>query len=128
GEQIGLDALEQRGELRERAAPVVEVEHDADIRQPVAAQPFDDRDLVILLLKPWLAMIVERHFAAERRGLLRDGPDARHFRFESLSIRRRSDAARTANPELRTNAVAFDRIEDLRISPRVPPRGDLDAV
>ncbi|MEO8792750.1 MAG: hypothetical protein ABI464_10515, partial [Chthoniobacteraceae bacterium] len=92
----------------------MEVEHDAHIRQTVAAQAFDDRDLMILILNPRLAMVVERHLAAERRGFLRDRADARCLGLDPLRIIRRSDLARTADPKLRMDAVAFDRIKDLR--------------
>ena len=92
-EQIGLDAFEQRGELRQRAAPVVEIEDDAHVRQPIAAQALDNRDLMILLLKPGLAVIVEPHFATKRRRIFRDRPDARRFGFDSLGIVRHRDSA-----------------------------------
>ena len=70
---------------------MVEIEHDAHVRDAVALQSLDDGDLMILLLEPWLAMIVESHFATERGRILCDGPDACGLGFDALGIVRHRD-------------------------------------
>ena len=79
-EQMRFHLCHQRFEAIEMGVAVVQVVHDADVRDSVALQTLDDRDLVLGFAKP-AAMIVESYFQSERISCCRQGLNPRCFAF-----------------------------------------------